>query len=132
MVLEESSDMEDAWSMDPEIPDKHPAGGATDSPPESSAGSGPEGGSAEHRGKTVENGFAGIGAGAKRASQKLLDRIPPELREKIIVQARTHGPGSAAVVVQAAASRTRNLKLKFALKSLGQLLRMLDSQVPKK
>lgn len=130
-VLEEFGGVEDAWTMDPEIPEKNPASGPTNSPPEGSGGSDPEEGSAVHGEKTLENWFAGIGAGMKGVSQKLLGKIPPELREKIIEQVRTHGPGSAAVAVNAAALRTRSLKVKLALKSLEQLLKMLDSQAPK-
>lgn len=76
--------------------------------------------------------MAGVGAGMKGVSKKLLDQIPPDLREKILEQARTHGPGSAAVAVNAAAMKTRNFKVKFALKGLGKLLQVLDAKVPRK
>lgn len=79
--------------------------------------------------RTRDNWTGGFGAGMKGVSQKLLDQIPVELREKIVDQVRTHGPGSAAVAVNAAALKTRNLKVKFALKGLGKLLQVLDSKV---
>ena len=82
--------------------------------------------------KTLENWFAGVGAGMKGVFHKLLDQVPPEQREKIITQVRTKGPGSAAIAVNAAAMKTRSLKVKIALKGLGKLLQALDSKVPKK
>jgi hypothetical protein len=54
------------------------------------------------------------------------------LREKITEKARTHGPGSAAVAVNAAALKTRNFKVKLALKGLGKILQLIDTKTPKK
>lgn len=117
--------------MDPELPEKKPASESDIPHSEGSAASGDGKAPAKEDEKTLENWFGGIGAGVKGVSQKLLEQIPPELREKIIAQARSHGPGSAAIAVNAAALKTRNLKVKLALKALGQLLKMLDSKGPK-
>ncbi|MCX8239783.1 MAG: hypothetical protein OSB05_13255 [Akkermansiaceae bacterium] len=86
----------------------------------------------EHQEQTTEEWFAGVGVGMKGVSKKLLDQIPPDVREKILEQARTNGLGSAAVAVNAASLKTRNLKVKFALKGLGKLLTVLDSKIPRK
>lgn len=59
-------------------------------------------------------------AGTERRSSALFEK------------ARTHGPGSAAVAVNAAALKTRNLKVKLALKGLGKILQLLDTKTPKK
>ncbi len=82
----------------------------------------------EHHEKTLENWIAGVGAGMKGVFHKLLDQAPPDLRENIIEKVRSHGPGSAAVAVNAAALKTRSLKAKLALKALGKLLQALDSK----
>ena len=82
--------------------------------------------------KTVEEWFAGIGAGMKGVSRKLLDQVPPEFREKVVEQARSHGPGSAAVVVEGAALKARGFKAKIALKTLAKLLRVLEAKIPRK
>jgi len=82
--------------------------------------------------RSPEDWVSGIGSGIKGVSRKLLDQVPPEFREKIIEQARTHGPGAAAVAVNAAALKTRNFKTKIALKALAKLLNVLESKVPKK
>ena len=82
--------------------------------------------------KTSGDWFAGIGAGIKGASRKLFDHVPPEIREKVVEQARSRGPGVAAAAVNAAALKTRSLKAKLALKTLGGLLKLLDSKNPKK
>jgi len=86
----------------------------------------------EHREQTTEEWFAGVGGGMKGVSKKLLAQIPPDIREKILEQARTKGLGSAAVAVNAAALKTRSFKVKFALKGLGKLLKVLDSKIPRK
>ena len=86
----------------------------------------------EHAEQFTEEWFAGIGAGLKGASRKLLEQVPPDIRKKVIEQARSHGTGGAAVAVNAAAMKTRNLKLKIVLKTLGGLLTLLDSKDPKK
>ena len=86
----------------------------------------------EHQEQTTEEWFAGVGVGMKGVSKKLLDQIPPDVREKILEQARANGLGSTAVAVNAAALKTRNLKVKFALKGLGKLLTVLDSKIPRK
>ncbi|MCH1420984.1 MAG: hypothetical protein L7W40_11825 [Akkermansiaceae bacterium] len=86
----------------------------------------------EHREQTTEEWFAGVGGGMKGVSKKLLAQIPPDIREKILEQARTKGLGSAAVAVNAAALKTRSFKVKFALKGLGKLLKALDSKIPRK
>jgi|TARA_B100001059_G_scaffold20505_1_gene16639 hypothetical protein len=86
----------------------------------------------EHREQTTEEWFAGLGDGMKGVSKKLLDQIPPDIREKLLEQARTNGLGSAAVAVNAAALKTRSFKVKFALKGLGKLLKVLDSKIPRK
>ena len=78
--------------------------------------------------QSTEEWFAGIGAGIKGVSRKLLDHVPPDLREKVVDQARSHGPGAAATAVDAAALKTRSLKAKLALKTLAKLLRLLDSK----
>ena len=83
---------------------------------------------AEHAEQFTEEWFAGIGAGIKGVSRKLLDHVPPDLREKVVDQARSHGPGAAATAVNAAALKTRSLKAKLALKTLAKLLRLLDSK----
>lgn len=82
--------------------------------------------------QTTEEWFAGIGAGMKGVSRKLLDHVPPEIREKVVEKARSHGPGAAATAVNAAALKTRSLKAKLALKTLAGLLRLLDSKDPGK
>ena len=76
--------------------------------------------------------FAGIGAGMKGVSRKLLDQVPPEIREKVAERARSHGPGSAAVVIEGAALKARGIKAKLALKALARVLRLLDSKGPRK
>ena len=86
----------------------------------------------ENQEQTAEEWFAGVGAGMKGVSKKLLDQIPPDIREKVLEQARTNGLGSAAVAVNAAALKTRSFKVKFALKGLGKLLKVLDSKIPRK
>ncbi len=86
----------------------------------------------EHPEQTPEEWFAGIGAGIKGVSRNLLDHVPPEIREKVVEQARSNGPRGAAAAVNAAALKTRNLKVKLALKTLGGLLKLLDSKDPKK
>ena len=86
----------------------------------------------EHREQTTEEWFTGVGGGMKGVSKKLLAQIPPDIREKILEQARTKGLGSAAVAVNAAALKTRSFKVKFALKGLGKLLKVLDSKIPRK
>ena len=86
----------------------------------------------EHRKQTTEEWFAGVGGGMKGVSKKLLAQIPPDIRGKILEQARTKGLGSAAVAVNAAALKTRSFKVKFALKGLGKLLKVLDSKIPRK
>lgn len=86
----------------------------------------------EQEPQTLENWFAGVGAGMKGVFHKLLDQVPIEQREKVIAQVRSHGPGTAAVAVNAAALKARSLKVKLALKGLGKLLEALDSKVPKK
>ena len=86
----------------------------------------------EHQEQTAEEWFAGVGAGMKGVSKKLLDQIPPDIREKVLEQARTNGLGSGAVAVNAAALKTRSFKVKFALKGLGKLLKVLDSKIPRK
>ena len=91
-----------------------------------------EKGGSEHREQTTEEWFGGVGAGMKGVSKKLLDQIPSDVRGKILEQARTKGLGSAAVAVNAAALKTRNFKVKFALKGLGKLLKVLDSKIPRK
>ncbi len=65
-------------------------------------------------------------------SRNLLDHVPPEIRKKVVEQARSNGPRGAAAAVNAAALKTRNLKVKLALKTLGGLLKLLDSKDPKK
>lgn len=72
--------------------------------------------------------FAGIGAGMKGVSRKLFDHVPPDLRQKVVHQARSQGPGSAATVVEGAALKARGLKTKLALKTLAKLLRLLDTK----
>jgi hypothetical protein len=79
-----------------------------------------------------EDWFSEIGSGIKGVSRKLLDHVPPEIRSKVVEQARSHGPGAAAAAINAAALKTRNLKAKLALKTLGGLLKLLDSKGPKK
>ncbi|MCP5534785.1 MAG: hypothetical protein H7A51_00960 [Akkermansiaceae bacterium] len=102
------------------------------SPPERTAGSGDGDETREPGENTLENWFAGVGAGMKDMFQKLMDQVPPGQRKKIIAQVRAHGPGSAAVAVNAAAMKARSFKVKLALKGLGKLLQVLDSKVPKK
>ena len=82
--------------------------------------------------QTPEEWFAGLGAGIKGVSRNLLDHVPPEIRKKVVEQARSNGPRGAAAAVNAAALKTRNLKVKLALKTLGGLLKLLDSKDPKK
>ncbi len=96
------------------------------SPPGSAVNSSEDERIPEHAEQTPEEWFSGIGAGIKGVSRKLLDHVPPEIREKVVEQARAHGPGGAAAL------KTRNLKAKLALKTLGGLLKLLDSKVPKK
>lgn len=84
--------------------------------------------SKEHAEQFTSEWFAGIGAGMKGVSRKLLDHVPPELREKVAERARSQGPGSAATVVQGAALKARGFKTKLALKTLAKVLRMLDSK----
>ncbi|MFT6241890.1 MAG: hypothetical protein ACJAQT_003990 [Akkermansiaceae bacterium] len=86
----------------------------------------------EREEKPSEDWFAGIGAGIKGVSRKLFDHVPPEIRKKVVEQARSQGLGAAAISINAAALKTRNLKAKLALKTLGGLLKLLDSKVPKK
>ena len=81
--------------------------------------------------KTAEEWFAGVGAGMKGVSRQLLDQVPPEFRKKVVEQASSHGPGSAAVIVEAAALKARGFKAKIALKTLAKLLRVLDAKIPK-
>ena len=78
--------------------------------------------------RSAEEWFAGICAGLKGVSRKLLDQVPPEMRKKVAEKARSHGPGEAALVVSAAALKTRSLKAKLALKTLAGLLKLLDSK----
>ena len=121
--------------MTPEIPEKKPADKKSALPGSDGAetsAKGEESDPTKQSEKTPADRVAEIGAGMKGVSQKLLNQIPPDLREKIIEQARTNGPGSAAIAVNAAAMKTRNLKVKFALKGLGKLLQVLDSKVPRK
>lgn len=82
--------------------------------------------------RTPEEWFAGVGAGMKGVSRKLLDQVPSDLREKVAEQARTNGPGSAAVMVEGAALKARGFKSKFALKTLAKILRALDLKIPRK
>lgn len=117
--------------MNPEMPDEESADKFSRPGPGEPTGSG-DGREPEQDDQTPENRFAGIGAGLKGVSQKLLEQLSPDLREKIQEQIRTHGPGSAAVAVNAAAARTRSLKMKLALKGLAKLLKALDSRTPKK
>jgi len=98
-------------------------------PPERAVISTDEDGEAKQDERAPENWASGVGSGIKGVSQKLLDKVPPELRQKVIERARTHGPGAAAVAVNAAALKTRNFKAKIALK---KLLNVLESKVPKK
>ena len=114
--------------MNPDKPEKKPA----PSPSEKAADSGDGENPSKQDGQTAEQWVAGVGAGMKGVSQKLLNQIPPDLREKIIEKARTHGPGSAAVAVNAAALKTRNFKVKLALKGLGKILQLIDTKTPKK
>ena len=114
--------------MNPDKPEKKPA----PTPSEKSADSGNGENPTKQDEQTPEQWFAGVGAGMKGVSRKLLNQIPPDLREKITEKARTHGPGSAAVAVNAAALKTRNFKVKLALKGLGKILQLLDTKTPKK
>jgi hypothetical protein len=114
--------------MNPDKPEKKPA----PSPSEKSADSGDGENPSKQDEQTAEQWVAGVGAGMKGVSQKLLNQIPPDLREKITEKARTHGPASAAVAVNAAALKTRNFKVKLALKGLGKILQLLDTKTPKK
>ena len=114
------------------MPEKKSTDKAAKSPPGSAVNSSEDERIPEHAEQTPEEWFSGIGAGIKGVSRKLLDHVPPEIREKVVEQARAHGPGGAAAAVNAAALKTRNLKAKLALKTLGGLLKLLDSKVPKK
>ena len=98
------------------------------SPPEEATHSHDEDFAAERGGQAREDWFSGIGSGIKGISRKLFDQVPPEVRSKVVEQARSHGPGAAAAAVNSAAMRTRSLKVKLALKTLGGLLQMLDSE----
>jgi hypothetical protein len=111
------------------MPEKKSTEKADMSPPERASR---EGRGTEHAEQTPEEWFSGIGAGIKGVSRKLLDHVPPEIREKVVEQARSNGPGAAAAAINAAALKTRNLKAKLALKTLGGLLKLLDSKDPKK
>ncbi len=64
-------------------------------------------------------------AGVLKIARKLLDQIPPELRDKVIEQAKTHGPDAALVAVNAAAGKARGLKTRMALKALSVILTAL-------
>ena len=110
------------------MPDQKPSAKPDDVP----SGKSEESAEKETREKTAEEWFAGVGAGMKGVSRKLLDQVPPDLREKIMERARTHGPGSVAVAVEAAALKARGFKSKFALKGLAKVLKVLDSKVAKK
>lgn len=114
------------------MPEKKSNEKADVSPPEKTIIASDEGRGTEQDEKSPEDWFSEISAGMKGVSRKLLDHVPPEIRKKVIEKARTHGPGSAAIAVNAAALKTRNLKAKLALKALGGLLKLLDSKGPKK
>jgi len=86
----------------------------------------------EQDAQTSEDWFSEMSSGIKGVSRKLLDHVPPEIRKKVMEQARSHGPGAAAAAINAAALKTRNLKVKLALKTLGSLLKLLDSKGPPK
>ena len=111
------------------MPEEKSSNEPAKSPPEGTAGAEE---TKEQEQQTLENWFAGVGAGMKGVFHKLVAQVPAEHREKIIAQVRTHGPGSAAVAVNAAALKTRNFKVKLALKGLGKLLEVLDAKDPKK
>jgi hypothetical protein len=113
------------------MPEKKSTEKADASPPEKTGDPVDEKRAREQDELSTEEWFAGIGAGLKGASRKLLDHVPPEIREKVAETARSHGPGEAAVVINAAALKTRSLKAKLALKTLAGLLKLLDSKRPK-
>lgn len=75
--------------------------------------------------------FAGISAGVQKQAKKLLNQVPPEVRESLITQAREHGPRAALVAVDAAACKVRGVKARLALRALSGLLRMFVSSPPK-
>lgn len=108
--------------------DQKPAKKADESRPESAADSRVDDGPKRRDEQSAGEWFAGIGAGMKGVSRKLLDHVPPEIREKVAERARSHGPGSAAVVVEGAALKARGIKAKLALKALAGVLRLLDSK----
>ncbi len=114
------------------MPEKEPNEKTDESPPERAGESVDQERAKEHDEQTTEEWFAGIGAGLKGVSRKLLDHVPPDIREKVAEKSRSHGPGEAAVVVNAAALKARGFKAKFALKTLAGLLKFLDSKNPKK
>jgi hypothetical protein len=114
------------------MPEKKSTKKAAKSPPEKTIHSNEEEPVAEKNEQSQEDWFAGIGAGIKGVSRKLFDHVPPEIRSKVVEQARSHGPGAAAAAVNAAALKTRSLKAKLALKTLGGLLKLLDSKGPPK
>lgn len=118
--------------MTPEPPDQHPEETPALPAPEEARESGKTQKSESTSRQDAENWFAGVGAGMKGASRKLLEQLPPDLQEKIVEKARTHGPGSAAAAVEAAAMKTRSLKVKLALKGLGKLLKVIDLKLPEK
>ncbi len=114
------------------MPEKKSTKKTDESPPERAGDSVDKERAKEHDELTTEEWFAGIGAGMKGVSRKLLDHVPPEIRKKVVETARSHGPGEAAVVINAAALKARSLKAKLALKTLAGLLKLLDSKGPKK
>ena len=64
-------------------------------------------------------------SGFLEMGRKLLDQIPPELRDKVIEQAKTRGPDAALVAVNLAAGKARGLKTRMALKALSAILSAL-------
>lgn len=107
-------------ATDPEKPDgeKRKAPGGGGSSPEPSASDGTD-------------WFSGINAGVQVTARKLLAQLPPEVRSKLMEQARQHGPRAALVAVDAAAAKARSPRAKLALRALSSLLRMAASKSPR-
>lgn len=112
--------------------EKKSTGKADESPSERAEDSKGEARAKEREDLSTGEWFAGIGAGIKGVSRHLLDQVPPEIREKVVETSRSHGPGEAAAVIEAAALKARGLKTKFALKTLAGLLRLLGFKEPGK
>ena len=83
------------------MPENHSPNEPARPPTKGTDGSGGGQGTKDQKEKTLENWFAGVGAGLKGVFHKLLEQAPPEVREKVIDQIRSHGPGSAAIAVDA-------------------------------